>query len=1030
VSLISLNILAQNIRVKGVVLDENKEPLIGASVKIVGTHKGTITDLDGKFKLKVPQGSRLLISFVGYKSQKVKVHNGKRLRILMQADSEMLSDVVVIGYGSMKRSDLTGSISQVDSKAIEGYKSSSVVDALGGQLAGVQVTSADGAPGSGFNIQIRGVGTVTGDASPLYVVDGFEVDNIDYLSNNDIASLQVLKDASASAIYGARAANGVVLITTKSGHEGKPIVSYSGSASYRKISKTLEMLTPKEFVALQMELNPSKYESTYYKEGNDEDGVPYKYQSLADYNNLPGIDWQSQTFNPTWSFDHNVSLSGGSKSTKYATSFSHYEEDGIFTNSSFKKNTGKFKINQKITKKITFDGTLYYGNSTKLGSGTSEGTGRFNALAQVLSARPTGGLRLSDEELLNSAIDPLVLESSESLAQVNPIIQAESVHNKYFKETWRMSGSLNIKLLKNLTFKTSGSYSVNTYRRDKFYKNGSKEAYRNGQKPYGESTMGRKVGKVFNNILTYKGKKKKHSYDIMIAQEYKTDQSEYLQGQAKDFPFDNLGNDNLGIGATPSKVGSEFYERTMLSFFTRMSYNYDNRYLLNATLRADGSTVFSSNNKWGIFPSFSAAWRINEEAFMKRYKAISNLKLRLGWGTVGNDRIRNYLSLGLYSQSRYGQGHNSLTVLTPSQLRNMNLKWEGSTTFNVGFDLGLFNNRLSLTADFFVKNTKDLLLAQSLAHVTGFDSQYQNIGKIRNQGLELSLNTVNFQSKNFSWRTNFNITFIKNELVGLQSGVNAMYARSGFNYQFTDNDYVAKVGESLGLIYGYEFDGVYQAEDFYLTPSGQRMLKPGITKNLRYNDELAPGVVKYKDQNNDGEITTADRTVIGCGLPDWFGGITNNIRYKDFDLSFMFQFNYGNDILNATRLYSTQSQSERINLLSEVSDRWTPTNTSSRVPSARGYVKNELYSRYVEDGSFLRLKNITLGYSLPEKWARKLSLSKLRAYVSAQNLYCWTKYTGYDPEVNMRGNNPMTPGVDWGAYPKSRVFTFGIDVQF
>lgn len=1029
-SLISLNISAQNIRVRGVVLDENKEPLIGASVKIVGTHKGTITDFDGNFKLKVAKGSNLLISFVGYKPQKIKARKGKKLRILMQPDSELLNDVVVIGYGSMKRSDLTGSISQVDSKAIESYKSSSVVDALGGQLAGVQVTSADGAPGSGFNIQIRGVGTVTGDASPLYVVDGFEVDNIDYLSNNDIASLQVLKDASASAIYGARAANGVVLITTKSGHEGKPIVSYSGSASYRKISKTLEMLTPQEFVALQMELNPSKYESTYYKEGNDEDGVPYKYQSLADYNNLPGIDWQSQTFNPTWSFDHNVSLSGGSKSTKYATSFSHYEEDGIFTNSNFKKNTGKFKINQKITKKITFDGTLYYGNSTKLGSGTSEGTGRFNALAQVLSARPTGGLRLSDEELLNSAIDPLVLESSESLAQVNPIIQAESVHNKYFKETWRMSGSLNIKLLKNLTFKTSGSYSVNTYRKDVFYKNGSKEAYRNGQNPYGESTMGRKVGKVFNNILTYKGKKKKHSYNIMIAQEYKTDQSEYLQGQAKDFPFDNLGNDNLGIGATPSKVGSEFYERSMLSFFTRMSYNYDNRYLLNATLRADGSTVFSSNNKWGIFPSFSAAWRINEETFMKRYKAISNLKLRLGWGTVGNDRIRNYLSLGLYSQSRYGQGHNSLTVLTPSQLRNMNLKWEGSTTFNIGLDLGLFNNRISLTADFFVKNTKDLLLAQSLAHVTGFESQYQNIGKIRNQGLELSLNTVNFQSKDFSWRTNFNITFIKNELVGLQSGVNAMYARSGFNYQFTDNDYVAKVGESLGLIYGYEFDGVYQAEDFYMTPSGQRVLKPGITKNLRYNGELAPGVVKYKDQNNDGEITTADRTVIGSGLPDWFGGITNNIRYKAFDLSFMLQFNYGNDILNATRLYSTQSQSERINLLSEVSDRWTPTNTSSRVPSARGYVKNELYSRYVEDGSFLRLKNVTLGYSLPEKWARKLSLSKIRAYVSAQNLYCWTNYTGYDPEVNMRGNNPMTPGVDWGAYPKSRVFTFGIDVQF
>ena len=946
----------------------------------------------------------------------------------MVPDNQTLDEVVVVGYGTMKRSDLTGSVASIAAKDVEGFKTSSVAGALGGQIAGVQITSTDGTPGAGFSINIRGVGTLTGDSSPLYIVDGFEVDDIDYLSNSDIESIEILKDASSSAIYGARAANGVVLISTKSGKIGKPIINYNGSASYRKISKKLDVLSPYEFVKLQGEVN-SKYSDSYFKTGNDDNGNPYRYQSLDDYIGVSGVNWQDETFNPTWSQDHSLSIMGGTEDTKYNASFSRYIENGIFKNSGFNKTTGKFRLDQKLSKSLSFNFTVNYALTNREGVGTSGDSGRFNMLAQILSARPTGGLKLTDEELLASAIDPEMLESGESLAQVNPVKQTESVTNNKRAEMWSGNASATWQIIKGLTFKTSGTYNTTNNRTDIFYKDGSKEAYRNGQKPYGRTQMGRDVRWTNSNNLTWKQKVKKHNYDIMLGHEVSFKSTEYLLGEAMDFPFDNLGNDYLGLGATPSRVESSYSEKTLLSFFARGNYNYDNRYLFTATVRADGSTVFSNKNKWGFFPSFSAAWRVSEEAFMKDVEWVSNFKVRLGWGIVGNDRISNYLSMDLYEANKYGIGNNTVTVLTPKQLKNANLKWEGASSVNLGVDLGFFDNRLNVTADFFIKDTKDLLLAQSLAHVTGFDSQMQNIGKIQNKGIELSFNSTNIQTRNFTWQTNFNISFIKNTLKGLASGVESMYARSGFDSNFTAYDYIATVGQSLGLIYGYEFDGIYQSSDFYTTPDNQLILKEGITNNARYGT-VKPGVVKYKDQDGDGIITTNDRTVIGNAMPKWYGGITNTFNYKGIDFSFMFQFNYGNDIYNATRLYATQSRSGRRNMLAEVADRWSPTNASNKVPSQDGYIVNDVYSRFIEDGSFLRLKNITLGYTLPHKWTRKFHASKLRIYATGQNLFCISGYSGYDPEVNSASSNPMTPGLDWGAYPKSRVFTFGIDLQF
>lgn len=1026
--ILTINLYAQNTTLKGVIVDETDTPLIGATVQVKGTSTGSITDFDGNYTIKANKGAVITFSYIGYKTQEIKFTGQPTVNIKMVPDNQTLDEVVVVGYGTMKRSDLTGSVASIAAKDVEGFKTSSVAGALGGQIAGVQITSTDGTPGAGFSINIRGVGTLTGDSSPLYIVDGFEVDDIDYLSNSDIESIEILKDASSSAIYGARAANGVVLISTKSGKIGKPIINYNGSASYRKISKKLDVLSPYEFVKLQGEVN-SKYSDSYFKTGNDDNGNPYRYQSLDDYIGVSGVNWQDETFNPTWSQDHSLSIMGGTEDTKYNASFSRYIENGIFKNSGFNKTTGKFRLDQKLSKSLSFNFTVNYALTNREGVGTSGDSGRFNMLAQILSARPTGGLKLTDEELLASAIDPEMLESGESLAQVNPVKQTESVTNNKRAEMWSGNASATWQIIKGLTFKTSGTYNTTNNRTDIFYKDGSKEAYRNGQKPYGRTQMGRDARWTNSNNLTWKQKVKKHNYDIMLGHEVSFKSTEYLLGEAMDFPFDNLGNDYLGLGATPSRVESSYSEKTLLSFFARGNYNYDNRYLFTATVRADGSTVFSNKNKWGFFPSFSAAWRVSEEAFMKDVEWVSNFKVRLGWGIVGNDRISNYLSMDLYEANKYGIGNNTVTVLTPKQLKNANLKWEGASSVNLGVDLGFFDNRLNVTADFFIKDTKDLLLAQSLAHVTGFDSQMQNIGKIQNKGIELSFNSTNIQTRNFTWQTNFNISFIKNTLKGLASGVESMYARSGFDSNFTAYDYIATVGQSLGLIYGYEFDGIYQSSDFYTTPDNQLILKEGITNNARYGT-VKPGVVKYKDQDGDGIITTNDRTVIGNAMPKWYGGITNTFNYKGIDFSFMFQFNYGNDIYNATRLYATQSRSGRRNMLAEVADRWSPTNASNKVPSQDGYIVNDVYSRFIEDGSFLRLKNITLGYTLPHKWTRKFHASKLRIYATGQNLFCISGYSGYDPEVNSASSNPMTPGLDWGAYPKSRVFTFGIDLQF
>ena len=1030
--LCAVSAIAQDkITVTGTVLDETDTPMIGAGVQEKGTGNGVITDIDGHFSIEVAPDATLTFNYISYKSFDMDVNGRAVINVKMEPDNNILDEVVVVGYNTVKRSDLTGSVSSVGAKSLEDFKTGSVMEALGGQIAGVQITQADGTPGSSFDIKIRGVGSVNGDSSPLYIVDGFEVDNLDFISNQDILSIDVLKDASASAIYGARAANGVVLVTTKSGREGRPQITYNGSASYREISRRMDLLSPYEFVALQVELNEERYANRYYREGVDDNGVPYRFQSIDDYlNGYNGIDWQEEAFRPTWSQNHDVSISGGSKDTKYTVSFSHFDENGIFINSGYQKNTARVKLNQKLFNWLTLDLSVNYANTVKDGIGTSGSSGSLNVLSSILRARPTGGVDMTDEDLLNNPFDPLELELNGGSPSANPIKQSEAVTQRRNAEQWVANAGLTFRLTKYLTFKTTAVFNKTYDRNDTFYGEESSQAYRTGA-PYGQSQYTENFRWTNSNTLTYRQKIKKHNITAMLGHEVSFSGSEWILGQSQDFPFDDLGVDNLELGASPSRVASSKSNNMRMSFFAQGIYNWANRYHLTATIRADASTVFSQNHKWGYFPSFAAAWTISEEPFMKSSKNwLSNLKLRAGWGMVGNDRITNYLSMDLYTISKYGVGNALHTVLTPKQLANSDLKWEASMTTNVGLDLGFFDSRLNITVDGFIKDTKDLLLAQNLPYVTGFESQWQNTGKIRNKGLEININSVNFQNRHFFWSTDFNISFIKNTLVSLQADTQSMLSQTSFNSNFTSYDYIATVGGSLGDMYGYVFDGVYQTSDFNVGPDGSMTLKPGIPDiSDLAGEEVRPGMVKYKDVTGDGIISTDDRTVIGNGYPDWYGGITNTFNIYNVDFSFMFQFNYGNEVYNATRLFATQSQDERSNQMAEVADRWTSTNASNSVPSATGYIRGHVYSRFIEDGSFLRLKNVTLGYTFPEKWTRKIYVSRLRIYASAQNLFCLTRYSGYDPEVNMR-TSPLMPSFDWGAYPKSCTYLVGLELQF
>lgn len=1032
--LLSLTALQAKIKVTGTVTDENKESVIGANVTVKGTNIGTITDLDGKYTIEVPdQKSVLVFSFIGYATKEVTVGKNKVINVVMKEDGIMLNEVVAVGYATVKKGDLTGSVGKVDMDELTKTPALSFDQALGGRVAGVQVVSGDGRPGAEASIVIRGSNTISdsSDGAPLYVIDGFATDdpNAAAYNPNDIESMDILKDASATAIYGARGANGVIIITTKRGKESAPRVTYDGYVTWQTCPKFLDIMNGKEFMTLQTEmLTQKELDDTYF--GYSE--LLGRKRTLADYDNIPAYNWQDEVFRGAPMTSHQVSLSGGSKTTRYSSSISYYNQQGVIINSSYESLKARLTLDQNLSKSLKFGATMNFANNLSKGSAPSQsggGTAQYY-LYQVLAYRPLAYSETDD--LIENMID----ESGNY--PYNPMKTVQNSYDQTRTRQLNLNTYLNWDIRKNLTFRATFNYTWRQDTRKTFY---NSDTYKGDPKYSSSGVNGEFYTKERNSwsneyTLTYKRRFGEHNLTTLAGASLSSYNTSVLGASSALIPWEELGFWGLDSG-TPRALTTTNIEDKLMSYFARVNYDWKSRYLFTATIRADGSSRFPYN-KWGYFPSASFGWRLSDEPFLNLQDTfVSNLKLRAGWGATGNNNTSyNYPSSVLYATDQNYAFNNSLTAaIYNSQIANRNLKWETTYQTNIGLDFGLFNNRINGEIDLYNKDTKDLLLFAEVPNSLGFASVQQNIGSINNRGLEISVNTVNLPGGKgrLKWTTNFNISFNKNEVTGLSDGQESRYSSV-----VATNNYICKVGHPLSEMYGYVYDGVYQYEDFNEVAPGRYVLKPEIPNNTEERSSIQPGSVKLKDLNGDGKVTAEDQTIIGHGLPIHTGGFTNNFEWKGFDLNIFFQWSYGNDVINYNRTRLESLRGKHTNQLASAANHWTPRTTDANGNVIEGNYTNYLCAvnrslsnintdREIEDGSFLRLKNVQLGYNFPTKLLKRLKMRSLRLYVSGQNLWTWTKYTGYDPEVSTR-NSAMTRGFDYSSYPRTSSYTFGVKI--
>lgn len=1051
-SLTSFSLNAQ-IQVSGVVIDEKGETLIGVTVvDDKNTQNATMTDIEGKFKISVKsEDSKLSFTYLGFKKVEQKIPSNRSMKVVMLEDNKFLDEVVVIGYQDVKRKDLTGSVGSANISDMLKAQVPNFDQALAGRIAGVSVNSSSGMVGSSMNIVIRGNSSVTQDNSPMFIIDGFPVEdpNIGATINpNDIESIDVLKDASAAAIYGSRGANGVIIITTKKGKEGSVQVNYDFNYGVQRVSNKVKLMDAYNFVKLQEDMFT---ESEMSKEGYGYyplyDGKQY---TLEDYKNVDQYNWQDMIFKSAGQQSHNVSLTGGSPQLRFNASLGYYDQDGVILKSNYQKIQGRAGVRFRKSK-LNANINTSYTRSTTTGNNPSENTsasGMNNLFFNVWGYRPVTEPGTPLSSLLNNLLDESINPTNDY--RFNPYMNLINEHKKYFLNYLQFDGFAEYEFIKGVKLKVSGGYTSDTRKWETF--NNSKTRYGQPGSINGVNATlatSERITWLNENTLSYQNViNNLHSISAFVGVTLQESKYTYNSSSTKNIPNESLGMAGMGQG-TPNQIISEQSDWGILSYLGRVNYNYQSKYYLTGSFRADGSSKFDKDNRWGYFPSASIAWNVMEESFMAPLKPISNMaKLRMSLGTIGNNRIGEYArfaQLGMYSaatgnyttsngipHSLYPiNGSLSSKGTIPISLANKDLKWETTTQTNIGIDLSFFNDRVSFTTDWYNKNTSDLLLYTNLPLSSGYAGAMKNIGKINNRGWEFTLNTINVQTKDFKWSTNFNISFNRNKVISLTNNENSMLSIASFDQTFNSMpSYIAKVGYPIGMMYGYLFEGTYKYEDFD-NIAGEYVLKQNIPYYSSEN-KTQPGYPRYKDINNDGVIDDNDRTIIGKGDPKHTGGFTNNFEYKGFDMSIFFQWSYGNDILNANRLMFETGFNLRKNLnqFASFADRWTPDNPTSNMPRVSTSSSNLLFSsRVIEDGSFLRLKTISLGYTIPSKHLKKLHLSSARLYMSVQNLITFTNYSGYDPEVSIR-NSAITPGLDFSAYPRAKAFNFGLNLSF
>ena len=1057
--------------------DSSGEALSGVTVTIKGTKSATTTNNEGRYSISIPDRNNvvLIFSYVGFQAQEINAGSKGVIDILMKGQTTTLNDVVVIGYQTVRRKDLLSSVSSVTSKQLRDVPLNSAEEALPGRLAGVQVTGSEGSPDAQVLIRVRGGGSITQDNAPLYVVDGIQVDNaLSTLSPQDIESIDVLKDAAATSIYGARGANGVVIITTKGGKNtrGKTIVTYNGFAGINKLESELKVMDPYNYNLYQYERalqqNDTATLNNTYAEG---------IGSVKNFQQMPFYDWQKKMFGRNaFQQTHNVSVNGGTDITQYNLSVTENKQQGVMLGSDYDRKLLSFRFDHKVSDKVKIGFNTRYNNTEVNGAGTSNpGSSGLNFLRQVVRYRPY----LSNDESADT-FDPdyYNLTNGNGLNLVNPILLNDAQYRNNDESVLNLSAYFNYNLTRFLSFRSTLGYDNNTLRANSFDYTLTNNSISNGAKmPIASINSTAKSTIDNSNVFTYSnamsnGRFKEHNdLDAILGEEtYQTHEKDYYV-ETRYFPLgitpeSALGNMNLGTPPNSSliepKPTSADVTTTQLSFFSRINYTRDKKYLASLSFRADGSSLFASQNRWGYFPSGSLAWRISREDFMSGVKFINDMKVRASYGEAGNNRITPYLYLTQFnSNSQYGLNDVLTTGYIPAALTNQNLKWETTVSRNLGLDASMFNDRLSFSIDVYNNATRDLLVAVPVPSTSGYTTQIQNVGSTSNKGVEVQLNGAVMQKRAFNWTANFNISFNKNKITSLGSQTKYLQ-NSGWAGSNNPPDFIVKVGEEVGTMYGLVNDGFYTLNDFdYNAATRTYILKAGVP-NAQGVTSVAPqpGGIKFRDLNGDGIISSdSDRTVIGHAQPKFFGGLTQQFTYKNFDFSIFINFQYGNKVYNFNKLEFTSGYSPGANLLAFMNNRWrtiddngvvyqqvkngavigaSPDSLSTLNKNASIWMplvgasasSFQPQSWAVEDASFIRINNITLGYTLPSKITKRIKISRLRVYATVNNVAVITGYSGYDPEVSTRRSTPVTPGVDYSAYPRSRSYVAGINLNF
>lgn len=993
--------------IRGNVTDEKGDALPGVSVVLKGTQKGSITNADGDFSLVVPDGQvSLTFSFVGYATQEVVVDNQTVLTIGMTPEDRALQEVVVVGYGQVKKSDLTGSVTTVPMDEVKKVVVTSLDQSLQGRAAGVQITQNSGAPGGSTTIRIRGGNSIQGDNEPLYVIDGIPFKNeaagsgasfnvLSTLNPADIESMTVLKDASSTAIYGSRGANGVVIITTKRGKAGKSTINFDTYYGIQQVRRKYPLLNGREYAALVNEANTNEGRNPVYTQ--------QEVDAFGD-----GTDWQDEIFRTAPMRDYQLSMSGGDEKTQYAISGGYFKQNGIVTNSDFDRYSFRVNLDRKLTKKLK-TGTSLTVNRTLANQSRTDGSlggaGLVTMAAlqfpPILPVYNPDGSYLMTHPALNFTAD-------------NPVALARENRNR--NVAYRGFGNVfgEYEIIEGLSLKVILGIDGIIQRRDSYLP----RVVATGLAQGGAATISNShnITWLNENLLTYtKTFNQIHNLTALVGYTQQANRTENNSASSRNFVNDNLTTGNLGSGSVALVPSSGIGTWGLESYLGRVNYGFRDRYLLTASFRADGSSRFGANNRYGFFPSMAVAWRVSEEDFFKNSGAISDFKVRASIGSTGNqDGIGNYPAYSLLGTHNYVLGNVVSTGLGPNQIANPDLSWETTTQSDIGIDMSLFNNRITIVADAYLKRTRDLLLNVAIPSTSGFSSAIKNLGRVENKGIELSVSSYNIDGE-FKWNTDFNYSLNRNKVLDI-GDVAQIFAGETANIAQNANSGIIRVGEPLGSFFGYVTDGLYQSED-ELT-------------SLPDASARRPGDRRYQDLNGDSRIDDNDRTIIGRAQPKFIGGISNTFSYKGFDLTVFFQGVYGNQILNANR-FELEYLSGTNNQTRDMLDRWTATNTNTDIPRASTTrPANRISTRQIEDGSYLRLKNLQLAYTLPASLTRLAQIQGIKLYVTGQNLITWTNYTGYDPEVSRFGQTNMSQGFDYASYPAAKTFIFGLNASF